>query len=47
MINKINKGTEKNRKGFATARRGIYQATVSGNNVLPGLLLKFEWLIAF
>lgn len=44
MIDKINQGTQKNGKGFAAARRRIYQAAFSIDNVLPGLLLEYKWL---
>ena len=42
MIDKINDGTEKNRIGFATTCRGIYETTFTFGEVLPCLLLESE-----
>ena len=47
MINKIDKRAEENRKSFATTSRGIHQPAFIIDNMLPGLLLKWERLQPF
>jgi hypothetical protein len=46
LIDKINNGTQENGKGFTTAGGGIHQTTFAIDDMLPGLLLKKEWVPA-